>query len=206
MSEWAAGVATVPSEDLASVVAHVSESVVGVVDGVGEGAGVVWGDDLVVTNHHVVPGEQAVVVLADGSRLAAEVVARDERSDLAALRVPDAAGRLRPADVRATPRLRTGELVVAIGNPLGLRNVPTVGLVAGEVLPIVGGHGERTLQLAIRLRPGNSGGALADMQGRVVGIPHLVVGGDLGVAVPSDEVDRFLGRAAPPDDDGLTWV
>lgn len=161
----------------------------------GAGSGVVWAEDgMVVTNHHVVPRETAEVVLAEGARLAARLERRDERLDLAALRVEGGLARagVRAASVGDSARLRPGELVVAVGNPLGERNAVALGVVNGlGTLDAPGGPRE-AIRVAITLWPGNSGGALADVHGRVVGIPHLVVGRGLALAVPSLAVQRFL--------------
>ncbi|HET9726052.1 MAG TPA: trypsin-like peptidase domain-containing protein [Gemmatimonadales bacterium] len=158
------------------------------------GAGVVWlRHGLVVTNAHVATGPAADVVLPDGRTVRARLLARDPDRDLAALALPpgdhEAAAR---ADARG---LRPGELVVAVGHPLGVAYAVALGLV--HRVP-TGGRGPAAwLQADIRLAPGNSGGPLADAAGRIVGINAMIVGG-LGFAVPSHVVDRFLhelGRA-----------
>jgi serine protease Do len=176
------------------------------------GSGVVWNrQGLVVTNSHVVTGEHAEVVLADGTRLPARVAARAARLDLAALQVDGAwpATGWAPASIGNSSRLRVGELVVAVGNPLGERNAVTLGVVSGQRPASLLGAPSEALQVAISLRPGNSGGALADTRGRVVGIPHLVTGRGLAVAVPSQIVERFLlggQRDGPGSASGLVWV
>jgi serine protease Do len=201
------------SEELALLAEHVARSVVAVRNArYGAGSGVVWDrQGLVVTNSHVVTGEHAEVVLADGTPLPARVAARAERLDLAALRVDGAwpATGWAPATIGDSSRLRVGELVVAVGNPLGERNAVTLGVVSGLGAASPLGAPSEALQLAISLRPGNSGGALADTRGRVVGIPHLVTGRGLAVAVPSHLVERFLlggPRDWPGPASGLVWV
>lgn len=201
--------ATDLGDAMASLAARVSASVVRL-DGPhgGSGSGIVWdAEGLIVTNHHVAPGEAARVALPGGKRMSARVTARDESLDLAALQLdaslPDAFG---PATVGDSTQLRPGQLVVAVGNPLGERNAVTLGIVAGT--PPRGGPGE-AIRLAITLRPGNSGGALADVEGRVVGIPHMVVGRGLALAIPSHTVEAFLRR--PRGDAaffglGVQWV
>jgi len=161
----------------------------------GGGSGVVWSQEgLVVTNHHVVPGERAEVVLSNGSRRAARVTARSESLDLAALQVegnhPDDA--LPAALIGDSARLRAGELVMAVGNPGGERNAVTLGVVSGTGIARMFGKPIEAIQVSITLRPGNSGGALADAQGRVVGIPNMVINTGLALAVPSHVVERFL--------------
>jgi serine protease Do len=152
------------------------------------GAGVVWlRSGLIVTNAHVATATGADIVLPDGRAHRARVVARDPRRDLAALTI---AGDDRVAALRADARgLRAGELVVAVGHPLGVAYAAALGIVhrapTGERGP--GGW----LQADIRLAPGNSGGPLADAAGRVVGINAMIVGG-LGIAVPTHVVERFV--------------
>lgn len=161
----------------------------------GGGSGVVWNDQgLVVTNHHVVPSDRADVATGNDAGLPARVVLRDERLDLAALQIERASHQdsWTPATIGDSSRLRVGELVVAVGNPLGERNAVTLGIISA-IDPSEGPAGQRELvRAAITLRPGNSGGALADVQGKVVGIPNMVAGPGLALAVPSQVVERFL--------------
>lgn len=161
----------------------------------GSGSGVVWNSGgLVITNHHVVPGTWAEVEVANGARIPARVNARAENLDLVALQLE---GRLLASATAATvgdsTRLRVGELVVAVGNPLGERNAVTLGVVSATGRAASGDGVRDALRLAITLRPGNSGGALVDAWGRIVGIPHMVVGSGQALAVPSHVVERFLG-------------
>ena len=158
----------------------------------GAGAGVVWSaDGAIVTNAHVAARSEAEVVFADGRTFAARVERRDVQRDLALLRV-DAAG-LQAVAVRDPATLRVGELLVAFGHPMGVANALTMGIAHTE---FVAGN-RRFVSADVRLAPGNSGGPLADVEGRVVGINSITVGGDLALAVPSDDVERFLGRARP---------
>ena len=131
------------------------------------------------------------VVLADGRAFTARVTARDPRRDLALLAL--SANDLEPA-LRADARgLRPGELLVALGHPLGVANAAALGVVhrapTGEAGP--GGW----LQADIRLAPGNSGGPLADASGRVVGINAMIAGG-LGIAVPTHVIEQFVQEVA----------
>jgi serine protease Do len=156
--------------------------------GRGSGAGVVWlRGGLIITNAHVAAGPGAEVVLPDGRVVRARLLARDPRRDLAALR--PAAGDLEPA-LRADARgLRPGELVVALGHPLGVAYATALGVV--HRAPGSGRGPAGWLHADIRLAPGNSGGPLADASGRIVGINAMIVGG-LGIAVPTHIVDRFV--------------
>ena len=152
------------------------------------GAGVVWlRGGGVITNAHVATGPAAEVVLADGRALAARLIARDPRRDLALLEVR--ADDLEPA-LRIDARgLRPGELVVALGHPLGVAYAAALGIVHRAPTSARGPAG--WLHADIRLAPGNSGGPLADTAGRVVGINAMIVGG-LGIAVPTHVVEAFV--------------
>jgi DNA-binding CsgD family transcriptional regulator len=137
----------------------------------GSGSGVIWSSGgLILTNAHVARTREAGVELWDGRRFSARVSARDPRRDLAALTIDapplDAAT---PGDSRA---LRPGELVIAIGNPLGFAGALSTG--------VVHSIGKQWIYADVRLAPGNSGGPLADAAGRVVGINTAIVNG-LGV-------------------------
>lgn len=158
--------------------------------GAGAGAGVVWrADGLVVTNAHVATRDEARVRLADGRELAGRVVSRDARRDLAAISVP-ATGlpAATPGDARA---LGPGELVVAVGHPMSVADAAAVGVLHA---PLTLRPGTRAWVAAdIRLAPGNSGGPLADAEGRVLGLNTMIANG-LALAVPTQAVERFLRR------------
>ncbi|HLG98955.1 MAG TPA: trypsin-like peptidase domain-containing protein [Bryobacteraceae bacterium] len=162
----------------------------------GTGSGVIWtSDGTVITNAHVVLGDSAQVELWDGRALQAQVAARDTRADIALLKlsVPG----LPAISWRDSTTLRTGELVLAVGNPLGFVGALTTGVVHAS--GSVRGLGRRHwVHAAIRLAPGNSGGPLADADGRVVGINTMVVLGGVALAIPSDTVAEFLKRGSRP--------
>lgn len=162
----------------------------------GSGSGVIWASDgTVITNAHVALSDEARVQLWDGRLIEARVTARDSRADLALLQVH--AANLTPVQWRDTTSLRPGDLVVAVGNPLGFVGALTTGVVhrAGAIR----GLGQRRwVQAAIRLAPGNSGGPLADAEGRVVGINTMVITGGIALAIPSDHVVEFLKRGSRP--------
>ncbi len=152
--------------------------------GHGSGSGVIWGaDGLIITNAHVARGAEAKISLWDGSTHPAKVLSRDERRDLASLRI-SAAG-LPAATPGDSDALRAGEIVIAVGNPLGFIGALTTGVV--HSLP----NRKRWVAADVRLAPGNSGGPLADARGRVVGINTMIAGG-LALAVPSNAVGEFL--------------
>jgi len=157
--------------------------------GRGSGSGLVWDSGgLVITNAHVVRGRTATVEFGANGRAEADVVRRDDSRDLAALRLRKAPADLVPAAVRDSATLVPGELVVAVGNPLGFVGAVTAGLVQR--------CNARWVVADVRLAPGNSGGPLADTAGRVVGINSMIAGG-LALAVPSAAVREFLGVATP---------
>jgi S1-C subfamily serine protease len=173
--------------------------------GGGNGSAVAFTPDgFLVTNAHVVAGtERGTATFVDGDELAFEVVGRDPLSDLAVVR---ASG----SDLVAAPfgdaaRLRVGQLVVAIGNPMGFAGSVTAGVVSalGRSLAARDGQASRLVENVIQtdaaLNPGNSGGALADIRGRVVGINTAVAGVGLGLAVPVDAATRLILAALMRD-------
>jgi serine protease Do len=154
----------------------------------------------IVTNAHVVRGGRMSIVLWDGRELPATLLARDARRDLATLQV-QAAG-LPAATFGDSNALRVGELVLAIGNPLGFIGALTTGVV--HALGKLPGLGAQSWVLAgVRLAPGNSGGPLADAYGRVIGINSMIVHG-LGAAVPANAVTAFLRRTGAGLSLGIT--
>jgi serine protease Do len=161
------------------------------------GSGVIWDRPrLIVTNDHVVHAASAEIVSADGRRLLGRVVRRAPELDLAALEVDaDLEPRVRVGD---SDGMRVGDLVLAVGNPMGERNAPSLGIVSSRP--------DDVLRLSITLRPGNSGGALVNARGEVVGIPHLVAGSGQAIAVSTRTVARFLAGAPTVDDAELRWV
>ncbi|MBI3970581.1 MAG: trypsin-like peptidase domain-containing protein [Chloroflexi bacterium] len=175
------------------VAAQLSRSVVEVrPERGGAGAGTIWrADGVIVTNNHVAPGGRAGVVLYDGRRLAASIVAHDQWNDLAVLRVDESD--LPAATIGDARALRPGELVLAVGHPFGVRAALTIGVVNGAVGDRSVDGGRELVRADVLLGPGNSGGPLADARGRVVGI-NAMVGGGLALAVPSHVVDRLLRR------------
>ncbi len=158
----------------------------------GCGSGVVWDSSgLIMTNAHVMHGSFAQIELWDGRRYRAQVESRDDRRDLAALRI-EARG-LTAAPQGDSAALRPGEMVVAVGNPLGFTGALTTGVV--HAVGALRGLGRRSwVQADVRLAPGNSGGPLADSQGRVVGLNTMIIAGGLALAVPSNTVADFLRR------------
>jgi serine protease Do len=169
----------------------------------GGGSGVVLTPDgFVVTSAHVVAGGSDPVraTFDDGRELEAEVVGADPFSDLAVLRA--AARDLTSAELGDAEGLRVGQLVVAIGNPLGFGGSVTAGVVSalGRSLTTPAGRiVENVIQTDAALNPGNSGGALADGLGRVIGINTAVAGVGVGLAVPVDAATRRIIGALMTD-------
>jgi serine protease DegQ len=179
------------------LVDRVEPSVVAILTDGGRGSGVVWdADGAVVTNHHVVAGAAEVeVAFADGRRVDADVMATDPQTDLAVVR----ADRTElPAASFADALPRVGELAIAIGNPLGFENTVTAGIISGLGRAIPGAAQEAPalidlIQTDAAISPGNSGGALVNADGRVVGInvayiPPTAGAESLGFAIPAPTV------------------
>src|ERR687883_282009 len=163
----------------------------------GGSAVVITPDGFLLTSAHVVArargGEAS---FADGTEVAFDVVGSDPFSDLAVLRAD--ARSLVPAELGDAEKLRVGQLVVAIGNPHGFTGSVTAGVVSalGRSLPTRSGANVRVVDNVIQtdaaLNPGNSGGALADGRGRIVGINTAVAGVGLGLAVPINDATRKI--------------
>jgi S1-C subfamily serine protease len=165
----------------------------------GAGSGVVIAPDgYLLTSAHVVErANGGVASFDDGRELDFAIVGADPLSDLAVLRSGE--GDLPAATLGDAQRLRVGQLVVAIGNPHGFASSVTAGVVSGlgRSLPVGGRRGphrvvENVIQTDAALNPGNSGGALADAEGRIVGINTALAGIGLGLAVPVNEATRAI--------------
>ncbi|MCZ7421996.1 trypsin-like peptidase domain-containing protein [Verrucosispora sp. WMMA2121] len=199
--------------DLPQIVARLQPSVVTVRVGQGLGSGVVFREGgLILTNEHVVGDEENVeVALADGTRVPARVVAADAVTDLAVLRAERADLPPAPFHTELPP---PGEPVLALGSPLGFLNSVTAGIVSGVGREIPGSAGQGNalvdlIQTDAAISPGNSGGALADYSGRVIGIndaylPPQTGAVSIGFAIPAatalDIADDLLddGRVTQP--------
>jgi serine protease Do len=193
------------SQAVMRVVERLSPSVASVRARRGGGSAVaITPDGFLLTSAHVVQRSRRVrVSFTDGRELSAELVGADPLSDLAVLRTSD--DELHAAALGDAEKLRVGQLVVAIGNPHGFSGSVTAGVVSalGRSLPTRSGAATRwvdnVIQTDAALNPGNSGGALADGLGRVVGINTAVAGVGLGLAVPIDAATRKIVGALMSD-------
>jgi S1-C subfamily serine protease len=166
--------------------------------GQGAGSGVVFtADGFMLTSAHVVAGATGgSAEFTSGDEARFDVVGADPLADLAVLRVQGSPGT--PATLGDADGLRIGQLVIAVGNPMGLAGSVTAGVVSalGRSLPVRSGRHVRLIDDVIQtdaaLNPGNSGGALADSAGRVVGINTAVAGFGLGLAVPINSTTRYI--------------
>jgi S1-C subfamily serine protease len=189
---------SVVSAVAAALLPSVASLVVRTNRGEGAGSGVAFTDDgFLLTSAHVVASAQSgLAEFSDGNESRFDVVGSDPLADLAVLRVRD--GGAPPATLGDADTLRIGQLVVAVGNPLGLAGSVTAGVVSalGRSLPVADGHRARMIDDVIQtdaaLNPGNSGGALADAKGRVVGINTAVAGIGVGLAVPINTTTRSI--------------
>jgi S1-C subfamily serine protease len=164
----------------------------------GSGSGVaISADGYLVTSAHVVAGSsRGSASFSDGSEYELEPVGADPLSDLAVVRAKS--GSLAPATIGDADGLRVGQLVIAIGNPMGFSGSVTAGVVSalGRSLPTRDGNTQRIVDNVIQtdaaLNPGNSGGALADNRARVVGINTAVAGFGLGLSVPLNATTKLI--------------
>jgi len=165
----------------------------------GTGSGVLFAPDgYLITNSHVVAGAaQVSAVLSDGRRFAGEIIGDDPATDLAVVRLGGTG--LPHATLGSSSRLRVGQLVVAIGNPLGFQATVTAGIVSalGRTLRSPSGRLiESVIQTDAPLNPGNSGGALVDGQGRVVGVNTAMIGQAQGLcfAIGADTARHVVAQ------------
>jgi serine protease Do len=188
------------SRTVSTVAAEITGRVAAVRTGRGSGSAVVVpGDGVLVTNAHVVgSARRGRADFLDGRQVDLVVAGADPLSDLAVLRATRSAQLPDPVRLGNADELVVGQLVVAVGNPLGLAGSVTAGVVSalGRALPTRSGHAGRVIEDVIQtdaaLNPGNSGGALADAHGRVVGINTAVAGIGLGLAVPVNATTRRI--------------
>jgi len=153
---------------------------------------------LIVTNAHVIEGAAAIQVrLADGKRFQAQVVGRDNRVDLALVKIEGATG-LTPLPLGDSNRLRVGEFVLALGNPFGLDQSVSFGIVSRKGAPLtVAAPGFDFIQTDAAINPGNSGGPLVNVAGEVIGVNTMAMrNGSIGFAIPANLVKMLLPQLA----------
>jgi S1-C subfamily serine protease len=170
----------------------------------GTGSGFVWDDaGHVVTNYHVIAsGNAAMVTLADNTSLAARLVGVEPDKDIAVLKVDAPPGKLRPIPLGTSADLQVGQKVFAIGNPFGLDQTLTTGIISGLGREIPSDRqGRRTIEGVIQtdaaVNPGNSGGPLLDSAGRLIGANTAIVSpsgayAGVGFAVPVDTINEIV--------------
>lgn len=170
----------------------------------GTGSGFVWDEaGHVVTNFHVIQGADAArVTLADQSTWRAKLVGVYPDRDLAVLRIDAPPERLHPIPIGESKGLKVGQKVLAIGNPFGLDQSLTTGVVSAlnrEIESITGRTIRGVIQTDAAINPGNSGGPLLDSAGRLIGVNTAIyspsgASAGIGFAIPVDEVNRIVPR------------
>jgi putative serine protease PepD len=195
--------------DWQAVTAAVAPSVVAIQvsgqQGGSEGSGVIIDDaGHIVTNNHVVAGADGTVqvTLSDGRLYEAEIVGTDPTTDLAVVKLVDAPDDLQSATVGDSDAVQVGDSVLAVGNPLGLANTATTGIVSALDRPVAASGEDATdvvvtnaIQIDAAVNPGNSGGPLFDAQGRVIGITSSIATMSSGAGGQSGSIG--LGFAIP---------
>jgi serine protease Do len=154
---------------------------------------------IIVTNYHVIEGADEIeVIFNDGSKLDAEILGRDDKTDIAVLKV-EPSKPLKALSFEENPSLRVGDWVMAIGNPFGLGGTVTVGIVSAMNRDIGSGPYDAFIQTDASINRGNSGGPLFNMDGEVIGINTAIIspsGGSIGIgfAVPSETAKEVIAQ------------
>lgn len=181
---------------MGDVVDNARRSLVHVLSGGrGSGAGTIWHPDgLIITNAHVIRDQAPRVSLPNGETLPAKILAHDSKLDVAALSVD--ATDLPTVELGDSRTLQPGQWVTALGHPWGVSGAATGGVVigSGAGLPDMPEPDREWIAVSLHLRPGHSGGPLVDAQGRLIGINTMMVGLEVGLAVPVHVVKDFLRR------------
>jgi serine protease Do len=193
------------NSDLSDLVKNVRGSIVEVRNGRGgAGAGTIWHPrGLILTNAHVVGRRTMQVVLPSGETYPARLLAADPEQDLAALSIE--ASDLPTIPLGDSKSLAAGQVVLALGHPWGINHAVTAGVVLGMAAERRGqsawtgrrrdvGTGREWVVVNLQLRPGNSGGPLLDVAGRMIGINSIMTGPRAGMAIPIHAVKDFLRR------------
>jgi len=192
------GSAVVRINSSRKVTSRSSESGQAIARGTGSGF-IVKSDGLVMTNAHVVDGaDQVTVKLKDGREFTGQVVGEDKLTDVAVVKIQ--ASNLPTVEIGNSDQLRPGEWAIAIGNPLGLDNTVTAGIISGtgRSSSEIGSPDRRTnyIQTDAAINPGNSGGPLLNQSGQVIGINTAIIGGaqGLGFAIPINKAQQIANQ------------
>ncbi len=151
-------------------------------------------DGYIFTNNHVVErADKILVKLSDGREYKADVIGRDAKTDIALIKIKPS-NSLPVADIGDSEKLRVGEWVLAIGNPFGLEQTVTAGIVSAKGRVIGAGLYDNFIQTDASINPGNSGGPLFNMEGKVIGINTAIIaqGQGIGFAIPSSMAKSIL--------------
>ena len=184
---------TALNSEMTAVIQRMQQSLVQVQNGWrGHGAGTIWhGEGLVLTNAHVVLRQQPQVILWDGRTYDSQLLAYDEKRDLAALAIQ--ANNLPTVELGNSKTLKTGDWVIAAGHPWSVTGAVSAGAVIAMGVPLELPHypGE-LIQVGLHLRPGHSGGPLVDGNGRLLGINTMIAGPQVGLVIPVHVIADFL--------------
>lgn len=167
--------------------------------GLGSGF-IIDSEGYILTNNHVIEGADEIkVTLANKKEYAASVIGRDEKTDIALIKIKDLKGDLAVADFGDSDMLEVGEWVMAIGNPFGLQETVTQGIVSAKWRKIGAGPYDDFIQTDASINPGNSGGPLFNMHGKVVGINTAIFtpsGGNVGIgfAIPINSAKKVIAQ------------
>ncbi|HRX03074.1 MAG: trypsin-like peptidase domain-containing protein [Anaerolineae bacterium] len=213
------GDALVAAEEqvLGSIYDNVLPSVVHIQVAQGQGSGFVWDNQgHIVTNNHVVEGtSQVMVSFADGDRAIGTVLGTDPESDLAVVEVDVPAANLKPVTLGDSDKLSVGQLAVALGNPFGLDNTMTAGIISALGRNINSGNSQfsipRVIQTDAPINPGNSGGPLLDRSGEVIGINTQIVSNSgsnsgIGFSVPINIAKRVVPALIKDGNFSYSWL
>jgi S1-C subfamily serine protease len=189
------------NSEMTAVIQRVQQSLVQVQNGRrGNGAGTIWHEDgLLLTNAHVVQRRQPQVTLWDGRTYPSQLLAYDEKRDLAALAIQ--AEDLPTVELGNSKTLQAGDWVIAAGHPWGVIGAVSAGAVIAMGVPLeLPNYPGELIQVGLQLRPGHSGGPLVDGNGRLLGINTMIAGPQVGLVIPVHVVADFLkeklGQAA----------
>ena len=184
--------------------------------GAGTGSGWVYDSDgHIITNNHVVEDATSIqVTFQTGNILEAELIGRDPYSDMAVIKVEAPQGLLHPLEVGISSELLVGETAIAIGNPFGLANTMTVGVISaiGRQMDATGGYViVDVIQTDAAINPGNSGGPLLNLQGEVIGMNTAIISrsadfSGIGFAIPSDTVTREVNSLIEDGEYEHPWL